>query len=69
MSQSLLPRILQRRSEIRCLFQISLRTVSDVRQAAGFVCTFLSAFFQLTGIFGGASIGCTASVGGLQASN
>ena len=32
--------------EIRCLFQIILRTISDLRQAAGFVCTFLSAFFS-----------------------
>ncbi len=31
--------------EIRCLFLIILRTVSDIRQAAGFVWTFLSAFF------------------------
>ncbi len=31
--------------EIRRLFQIILKTVSDLEQAAGFVCTFLSAFF------------------------
>jgi len=31
--------------EIRCLFLIILTTVSDIRQAAGFGCTFLSAFF------------------------
>ena len=32
--------------EIRCLFQLILRTISDLRQAAGFVYTFLSAFFS-----------------------
>ena len=32
--------------KIRCLFQIILRTISDLRQAAGFVYTFLSAFFS-----------------------
>ena len=33
--------------EIRGLFQITLRTISDLRQVAGFVYTFLSAFFSL----------------------
>ncbi len=32
--------------EIHCLLQIILRTISDLRQAAGFVYTFLSAFFS-----------------------
>jgi len=32
--------------EIRCLFLIILTTVSDISQAAGFVCTFLSALFS-----------------------
>ena len=32
--------------EIRSLFQLILRTISDLRQAAGFVYTFLSAFFS-----------------------
>ena len=39
-------RIQRAMREIRCLFQIILRTISDLRQAAGFVCTFLSAFFS-----------------------
>ncbi len=30
--------------EIRCLVQLTLRTISELRQAAGFVYTFLSAF-------------------------
>ena len=32
--------------EMRCLFQLILRTISDLRQAAGFVYIFLSAFFS-----------------------
>ncbi|MFQ5929132.1 MAG: helix-turn-helix domain-containing protein, partial [Acidobacteriota bacterium] len=32
--------------EIHCLLQIILRTICDLRQAAGFVYTFLSAFFS-----------------------
>ena len=32
--------------KIRCLFQLILRTSSDLRQAAEFVYTFLSAFFS-----------------------
>ena len=32
--------------KIRCLFQLILRTSSDLRQASGFVYTFLSAFFS-----------------------
>ena len=32
--------------EIRCLFQLILRTISNLRQVAGFVYTFLSAFFS-----------------------
>ena len=39
-------RIQRAMREIRCLFQIILRTISDLRQAAEFVCTFLSAFFS-----------------------
>ena len=32
--------------EVRGLFQITLRTISDLRQAASFANTFLSAFFS-----------------------
>ena len=32
--------------EIRCLFQLILRTISDIRQVAGYIFTFLSAFFS-----------------------
>ena len=32
--------------EIRCLFQIILETISDLKQAAGYIHTFLSALFS-----------------------
>jgi hypothetical protein len=32
--------------EIRCLFQIILETISDLKQAAGYIYTFLSALFS-----------------------
>ena len=53
--------------EIRCLFQLILRTVSDLRQAAGFVYTFSIGVLQLTDNFGGASLGGRESVGRVQA--
>ncbi len=46
LSLSSQPRILRAMREIRCLFQIILETISDLKQAAGFVYTFLSAFFS-----------------------
>ena len=46
LSLSSRPRILRAMREIRCLFQIILETISDLKQAAGYIYTFLSALLS-----------------------
>ena len=46
LSLSSRPRILRAMREIRCLFQIIFETISDLKQAAGYIYTFLSALLS-----------------------